>query len=278
LAASELSDYVQFKACDVPKESGASRAYRGFIRPFSDDATARRVLRAIEGNRPITVFGGRLDADDTGLPDHAHEDFLVEMGIPFTVMVLTFSDGQRSRTYLLDPPIIPRLSACPHLRPDKSIVIGGTKVPALCVYSGAVFKFDDDKSAIEQVLDQTATYLAKYLVWLRTRNLYRRTPEGDKLVHKRVPGEHVGNAEILLRINSFWEGYWPGPSAPSGPLAHIETISPEDECWCWSGVSYGQCCRPREVAWVENFKRERIVQKLMAAAHARLEMTYSRRR
>jgi len=271
-AAPELSDYLQFKPCQVPEGSGASKAHQGFIRPFSDDVTAQRVLRALEQDRALHVAGGRLDADYPDLPKHPLEEFLVDMAVPFTVVALEFSDSQRPRTYLLDPPMVPRLSECHHLRRDKSILIDGIQLPALCVYSGNLFKFEDGKSHIEQVLDQTATYLAKYLVWLRTRELFRRVPDGVVLVRPRKACNKITMVEVLRSDEFFWSGHWPGRSAPSGPVAHLATVKPEGECWCWSGKRYTECCMPRESKYVANLQCHMFVYKLMSAVWSKLRL------
>jgi hypothetical protein len=275
-AAPDLSDYTQFIACKVPDDSGASRAFQGYIRPFSDDATARRVLQAIEDGIPLKVNGGRLDAELPDRRDHRLDPYLIDMAEPFTVLLLEFPGTERPRSYLLDPPMIPRLSQCIHLRGDRVININGKPIPALCVYSGAVQQFDRNSSRLEQQLDQTATFLAKYLIWLRTRQLYRRTNEGPKLVRCRTLHGKITMAEVSRSPDLFCEGYWPGRSAPSGPVAHLATIRPEDECWCWSGTPYGECCRPREFKIVTELedRRNRVefVVKLMAAVHFRLRL------
>jgi hypothetical protein len=275
-AAPDLSDYMQFIACSVPEESGAVRAYEGFIRPFSDDATARRVLRAFEDRLTLQISGGRLDVDLLEPRDHHLDHFLVDMAVPFKVLLLEFHGPERPRTYLLDPRMVPRVSACPHLRTDKSIEVGGQKFPALCVYSGALEKFDPSRSALEQHLDQTATYLAKYLVWLRTRQLYCLVDVERRLVRQTRVGEESAAAKVLGSPDLFLDGYWPGPSAPSGIVGHLSTIKPDDECWCWTGKRYGECCRAKELARVADIEskivRNEFVGRLMAAVHARLRI------
>jgi hypothetical protein len=272
-AVPELYDYTQFTVCSAPVNSGASRAYKGFIRPFSDDATARRVLRAIEDGTPLHVSGGRLDVELSELKDHPLDQYLIDMAEPFTILLLEFAGSERPRSYLLDPPMIPRFSQCYHLRTDRSIQIDGDRLAALCVYSGAVQEFDSRRSRLEQQLDQTATFLAKYLIWLRTRQLYRRTNEGPKLVRRRTPHGKITMAEVSRGPDFFWNGYWPGPCAPSGPEAHLATITPDQECWCWSGTPYGECCRPREFRIVTELEdrrnRAEFVVKVMAAVHSR---------
>jgi hypothetical protein len=269
-ATPELGEYTQFQQCEVPDRSEASRAFVGFLRPFSDDATAKRVLRALEHDRALDVFGGRLDASYHDLPKSKFEEFLIETAAPFKVLALEFSDSRRPRTYLLDPPMIARLSECTHLRKDRSVTFRGANIPALCVYSGSIFKFEDGSSKIQQMLDQTATYLAKYVVWLSTRNLFRKTDTGATLVRQRAPNDPVTSVEVARNPDCFWRGYWPGRSAPSGSLAHLETIKPTDECWCWSGEAYGNCCMPTDTEIAERPARVRFLRELMAAVRSRL--------
>ncbi|MGD0735204.1 MAG: SEC-C domain-containing protein [Terracidiphilus sp.] len=273
-AASGIADYPQFTAFSVPYEIGARSAYKGFIRPFSDDATARRVLQAFEEELPVQVSGGRLEAYATVLKPHKYDDLLVGMTVPFTILLLEFSGTEHPRAFLLDPPTIPGLSQSPHLRTDKPVEIDGKSYPALCVYSGSLYQYESDRSRLEQFLDQTATYLAKYLIWLRTRKLCRSTSHGPEPVLSRIQTGTVHLTEQQRSRGLFYAGYWPGRSAPAGPMAHLATIKPDDQCWCWSGDNYGDCCRPRDLAAKTEYEnrqaRIRLVGKLMAAVKARL--------
>jgi hypothetical protein len=162
----------------------------------------------------------------------------------------------------------------PHLRHDKSINIEGVSYPALCVYSGSLQQFGTDRNRIEQFLDQVATYLAKHIIWLRTRRLYRQTVNGSELVRAKLPQERALHAELDRSKDLFCEGHWPGKSAPSGPMPHLATIKPDEECWCWSGEKYCECCRPRELEemtkWRDKMIRDRFVGKLMAVVRAKL--------
>jgi hypothetical protein len=277
--AAELADYPQFTPCVIPLGSRASRAFSGFLRPFSDDANAQRVLCALKDGVLIEVSGGRLDVGslDVGSkepPSHPLHQYLVDMAVPCWVLILDFPGEEHPRAYLTDPAMVPRFSECEHLRYDKSIELDGRTVPALCVYAGNLMRFDPSRSRLEQFLDQTSTYIAKYLIWLRTRELFLRTPEGDRLIRARRPNFKITPKEATASESYLWKGYWPGPSAPSGPFAHLATVKREDECWCWSGERYGECHRPREFAFVENLKRDwvlsRFTQKLMVAARSRL--------
>ena len=269
-AAPELEIYDQFRSCALPEKSGASRAYLGFIRPFSEDAIAVRVACALDRDLPVQVDAGRLDVSESGAPQLPFEKVLIKMALPFSVLALEFADSRRPRTYLVDPPIVPRVSDPEHLRLDQCITVNGVVLPALCVYSGSLLEFTGDRTHVEQVLDQTAIYLAKYLVWLKTRRLYRRTATGIELVRERRPGEQALAAAIERSNDLFWRGYWPGRCAPSSPAGHLATIRPENECWCWSGKRYGECCRDKDL------KRERAVQvapfvnRLMAAVRSKI--------
>lgn len=274
--APELSDYPWFKTCAIPEGSGASKAYRGIIRPFSDDDTARRILRAFEQDLPLQVTGGRLDVELKVSDIHRLDKFLIEMAMPCTILLLEFAGSEHPRTFLLDPPMVPRLSQCGHVRTDKSIQIDGEWFAALCVYSGSLQYFDGSRSRLEQLLDQTATYLAKYIIWLRTRQLYRKIWNSIELVKTRVPFRKITMPELPSSPDLFWNGYWPGRSAPAGPMAHLSTIRPGDECWCWSGNLYEKCCRPKEFEAVCKLEKEfscaLFVEKLMAAVRSRISI------
>lgn len=50
-----------------------------------------------------------------------------------------------------------------HLRSDKSVAVDGRLLPALCVYSGNLIRFEEGRSRLEQFLDQTTTYGGSYL-------------------------------------------------------------------------------------------------------------------
>jgi len=247
-AAPEISDYPQFVLCDIPVESRATRAYKGFIRPFSNDQTAREVLRAIEADIPLQISGGRLSVETAPGRKHPFEVYLTAMALPFTIMVLEFEGTEHPRAFLVSPRMALRFSLCPHIRIDKSTFIDGRPEPALCIYSGSIFHYGTDRHRLEQFLDQTATYLARYLIWLRTRQLLRPSPDGTRqFVYKRKPHEPVTEFDLMHSREIYWDGFWPGPSAPSGPAQHLATIKRKDECWCWSGKTYEECCRPKDV-------------------------------
>lgn len=249
--SASIPTYPQFNSIAIPEGSGAVRAYRGYIRPFSDDATACLVLRAFHASTAVMIAGGRISADTDDLSPHPIEDFLIDMAEPCTVVVLEFGDNEHPCCYLIDPPMIPRLSENLHVRKDRSLYIEGRLRPALCVYSGSLFKYSSDGNRLRQFLDQLATYLGKHLIWLRSRSLYRRPTTGSPVLARlRLPGQKLATAEVRFCKKYFLHGYWAGPAAPMSPRQHLATIKPDDECWCWSGKPYGDCCRSKDQAHV----------------------------
>jgi hypothetical protein len=41
-------------------------------------------------------------------------------------------------------------------------------------------------------------------------------------------------------------GYWLGGEENHDPLHLVATINSEMQCWCGSGITYGECCRPKD--------------------------------
>jgi hypothetical protein len=250
LQAPPIFHYPQFAETNIPTGSGAVRAYRGFIRPFSDDQTARRVLRAIIAGQPLSVASGRLDSEAKHLPPLAWvEALLIDMPIPCTVVVLEFAGNEHPRAYLIDPPMVDRLSMSTHVRKDKTLIIEGQKLPALCIYSGNLFKYDDSAERLPQFLNQLSTYLAKHLIFLRTRCLSRIGKDGTiRPVSNRTRGESIKASTLRISKKYIWYGRWFGPSAPMQARLHLRTVDPNGECWCNSGEVYKNCHRQRELA------------------------------
>ncbi len=259
-AAPEIPDYPQFERVPVPDGSDASCAWIGTIQPFEDGAAGRKFLRCIEAAQSFDVIEGTIIARLGLNYPHWADPWLVGMGMRFRLLVLEFSGTEHHRVYALQPEISRNSHPLhPHLRTDKLINIGRRKLPALCVYSGAAFRYCSEWPRIVQFLDQTTAYLGRHIIWLRTRV---ELPErfGDPF---RVPTpgepifEHISPIQIdpitstRPRNFSIWTGYWPGAVAPSGIAEHLRTIRPSSECWCCSGKRYSECHRPieEEHAW-----------------------------
>ncbi len=51
---------------------------------------------------------------------------------------------------------------------------------------------------------------------------------------------------IQMEYTCVEAGYWPGSEEDHRPIHLLSTIRPEMQCWCGSGPTYGDCCRPRD--------------------------------
>jgi len=240
--APPIPTYPQFFGTTIPEGSEAVRAYRGYIRPFSDDATARRVLRAITAEQSLDVAAGRLDSEAQGLPLHPLEAYLDDMTEPCTVVVLEFSGRRHPRAFLVEPLPIRGISGSQHIWWDKTELIDGTKTPELCIYSGNLFKYDPSVEHLPQFLNQLSTYLAKHLIFLRTRMLHTRQKDGTlRRASYRKPWQQINLGLLKLSKKLVWFGAWIGAAAPHHPAKHLQTIDPDEECWCNSGETYRTC-------------------------------------
>jgi hypothetical protein len=255
--------YPQFKPTEIPLRRNAVAAWMGTLQPFRDNQTAREGLRCLEANEPIGVCAGMFSISDEdkqkiSLRSHWAEPMLLNMDMAFTVLVLESSGHEHPRAFAAIPQvsrlIFPRH---PHLLDGISVQIRGRKLPALCVYSGAQFRYSMGLPNIVEFLDQLTTYLARHLIWRRTRRLFEVAGGRVKQIYSPRPGELILDTEPQLRTDRignsgarpirFWDGYWPGTVAPQGPDEHLRTIRPEQECWCCSGDPYGECCLPRDL-------------------------------
>jgi hypothetical protein len=252
--------YPRFFETEVPPGTSATQAWQGYMQPFRDDITARQLLRAFEANRRVTVDQGFLSVEHGAarLPQHWAEPLLVSMTTCFKLLVLDYKPPQHPRVYSLLPRICRRLYPWhPHLRDDIPIDYRSGPLPALCIYSAAEFAFKEHELRLVELMDQAATYLAKHLIWTKTRRLYR-LPDWA-IIHCPVPGELILDCEPRMVHRSSmcfqktvpkprlaWSGYWPGQVAPTGPEAHLRTIKPDFPCWCGSGLSHQACHREKE--------------------------------
>jgi len=255
-AAPAIPEYPQFSRVAAPLGTSAGSAWQGTIQPFVDDLTAKQVLRRIEAGAAFENDAGSLFCQQPPvMTPHPADRFLVKMDMRFKILVLELPQFEHPCAYLLDPELSPhRLSFHPHTRRDCSITVANHRVPAICVYSGAIFQFATGIDRIVQFLDQTATYLARHAIWLRTRVLLRcNAAEKDTIEDRPAPGEMIVDTEACKEKfdikpgHLYWNGYWPGKAAPSGTNEHLATIKPNRPCWCWSGKPYKDCHRPVEL-------------------------------
>jgi hypothetical protein len=260
-AAPVFPEYPQFSPVAPPPMSGAHRAWQGAIQPFRDDATAQQILRRIEAGDSFQNDAGSLFCQQpSSMTPHPADQFLVGMDLRFKILVLELPQFQHPVAYLIEPELSRYfLSFHPHSRGDCPLIIATRSLPALCVYSGAAFQFASGTDHMIQFLDQVSTYLARHAVWLRTRILLRCKENGlDEIVFRPSSGCPIIDTEVSRRSffkrpgDLYWNGYWPGKSAPSGATNHLETIAANDPCWCWTGKRYKDCHRKMELGIVRN--------------------------
>jgi len=260
LAAPDIPEYPKFNRVPVPAGSIAYAAWQGTIQPFADDLTAKQILRRIETGSAFENDAGSLFCRQAPtMTPHPADRFLGGMDMSFKILILELPQFEHPCAYMLEPELSPHfLSFHPHTRGDCPLIVANRKLPALCVYSGAIFQFTPGVSRIVQFLDQVSTYLARHAIWLRTRVLLSQNAWGpDQFVYKPAPGIPIIDTEFdKLSFHRqpgelYWNGYWPGNAAPSGAAKHLATITPNDPCWCWSGKRYRDCHSKREFSELE---------------------------
>ena len=251
-------DYQQFVQAEPPADGLTVSAWRGVIQPYSDDAAARSILCDIEAERTLWISAGSIRPGASTESHWAHP-LLVNMAAPCEVMVCTQPDAV-PRAYLLSPryqPYYADTAVHPHPRSDQTIDYSGRPLPGLCVFSSAEFRFVEDADYYTQFLDQLTQYVAKHLVWLRTRRLCRKIGHVVTPLYQPLPGEAivedaprfqwVQTRSGPARAMDFWSGYWPGRSAKAmTPAEHLRQIKPTLPCWCGRHKMYGECHRNRD--------------------------------
>lgn len=257
VAASLSSEYPQFTRVLPPTNSDAESAWIGEIQPFTSDIAARAFLHKIEKEDPIWISSGRIREESLGEP-HWADPLLVGMSIRCKLLILIQATPSHPRAYLLSPLFAEHYSLVhPHPRSDQTVVCDGKNVPGICIYSAPEFKYEPTRERNSQFLDQATLYVARHLIWLKTRQLFRGFPPHGTLLKVLTPGEMLlsdkptlirpamGNAKPIL---DYWTGYWPGPTSQAfNSATHLRSIRASQECWCGSGVLYGTCHRPGDL-------------------------------
>jgi hypothetical protein len=261
LSATPLTpDYIQFLPTEVPSDGLTVRAWRGAIQPFVDDSVARFVLSEIEAGRQLWISAGSIQGGTPAKP-HVLDPLLVNMAVPCQILVCEQIDAM-PRIYLLSPRYFEHygLGVHPHPRGDQLITYKGARIPGLCVFSSAEVIFDTKQNFYTQILDQVTQYVAKHLIWLRTRRLLRIAGNQVTVLYQPLPGEMITENPPLehiitlpsgrpIKVKDYWIGYWPGEKArATTPLQHVQQIRPNQRCWCGLERDYAQCHRAQEVA------------------------------
>ena len=256
IATSLSEDYPQFTRVTVPEGSTANSAWLGEIQPFASDEGARAFLHTIEMNKPIWVSSGRVREESLG-KSHWADPLLVGLDVRCKLLILVQPAPAHPRAYLLNPVFPEHYSLVhPHPRFDQTILWNHKNVPGLCIYSAPEFRYDQARGRMDQFLEQATLFVARHLIWLKTRQLFRGFPPKGTLLRVLQPGEMLLNDKPILiqpasgaakPVLDYWAGYWPGPTSHAfDATTHLRTIHAHRECWCGTGVAYGACHRPAD--------------------------------
>lgn len=240
-AAPVIPDYPQFECTTVPIGCNAVRAWTGIVQPFVNDDAARRFLHCVEVGKPFDVIEGSIDAHAPRSIGHWADPWIVNTDMRFRILVLEFEEPEHPQAYSLRPEISRQIHPLhPHLREDKLVFVNQRLIPALCIYSGADFKYSQEWPRIVQFLDQAIAYIGRHIIWLKTRielptrfgDAFRVPPPGEPIFDYQPIIQTDPNFLRHCKDTPLWLGYWPGPVALSGPSNHLRIIRPSQECWC----------------------------------------------
>lgn len=248
-------EYPQFAQVEPPDDGLTVSAWRGDLQPFANDAAARSILCDIEAERTLWVSAGSI-RPSISAEQHWADPVLIGMDTTCEVMLCTQVDAM-PRAYLLYPRFQPHYADTlihPHPRVDQTILHEGKPLPGLCVFSCAEMTLSEDTDIYTQFLDQVTQYVAKHLIWLRTRRLYRRAGNVTSVLYQPRPGEGImERAPVAHWIQlptgpvwaiDYWSGYWPGKAARAiTPADHVRLIKPTQRCWCGLNRRYEECHR-----------------------------------
>jgi len=211
----------------------------------------------MEADAKFNVSEGTIICDESPLQGfHWADPFLVKMAEQCRVLVLSFAEPKHPRSYLITPEFSRAfLSYHPHPRADLELRVGSRNLTGLCVYSAAEFAFSADVERIVEYIDQMTLFVARHLIWLRTRRLYQIIGRTKKLIYTPKPREHIFDNEVGIQNAAIasvkapekriWDGYWPGPVALASGPNHL-SLKGDRECWCGSGQTYASCHRTVE--------------------------------
>jgi hypothetical protein len=256
-------EYPQIVAVPVPKGSGASKAWECSIQPFADDHNLREIICDLHLDRVVFSESGTLLHDPDCKVNHPQlgiEDFLKRMQVKFRILILEFTDGRHPRVYCLNPEISRTTFPChPHLSDGWGIWLHRF-IPALCIYLASDNVYDSRQYYLLQLLDFTATWLAKHLVWTKTLKILDLNRQcvisnspllttGIDLNGPYWPAGQNPTSCAFFQSRQKQTGFgavgtWIGPAAPHDIPAMLSRISPQSECPCGNRKRYADCHRP----------------------------------
>jgi hypothetical protein len=229
-----IRDYPGFVRTSPPFNGDGDETWQGVIRPYAacNERDLMLVLDDLQAASSVCIRRGTLSHDPncgrehTAIPVAQGMAVLKRMGgfdaEAFTIRVVVPPAPRHPKAIAIYPEISAESHPKhPHLfRHDRrpgSLCSGGSD--ALCTYRPGSEDGDLATSSMTTYLDYVALFLAKHVVWRRTRG-----PEGV--------------------------GLWLGPDASHLPTVLSRTIEPQQECHCGSGRAYGECHRAPDLVAV----------------------------
>lgn len=222
--------YPQFRSVEsmAVGRPGESVAWEGVLQPFQDTKELGLILDDLENEADVSICGGTLIHDRKCARTHATPSYLARVKhaqARYRVRAVAYPDSRHPRAFV-ESPHISKLNfpSHPHLNGDGSA----------CSYFPSAGLLPWDGHTLRVLLDFTAIWLAKHIIWVDT---------GAENSGKWI-GQHVGHSipELLC------------------------TVPESRECPCGSGKPYGTCCQPDHMMWKRAFDR------LWAIIHTREEI------
>jgi hypothetical protein len=222
-----IPDYPGFVRTSSLSNGGGDEVWQGVIRPYAacTERDLMLVLDDLQAASGVCIRSGTLSHDPNCRREHAAIPLVQAMYLlkrmdgfdaeAFTIRVVVPPAPRHPKAIALYPEISAESHPKhPHLfRQDRrpgSLSCGSPD--ALCTYRPGSEDGDLATSSMTTYLDYVALFLAKHVVWGRTRG-----PEGV--------------------------GLWLGPDASHLPGVLSMTIRPDEECHCGNGRAYGECHR-----------------------------------
>jgi hypothetical protein len=233
-AAALSRDFPDFEPTAVPIFSGGRRAWRGVLRPFARTGEIVDIVAHFEAERAVNILPGGVlhhDPDCTERHELSYAGALVNMDVEFEVVIVDRGEVLHPPVYCVRPPISADIyPGHPHPRQNEPALVGSTRVHGLCIHLRSEHT-DRGAEMFVRLIDQTATYLAKHLVWVRTVGLMTSDRNGRR---RCLLEEGRGLGAMLSTPDSResgvgWAGHWPGPAVPHQPHDMLQMLSPDDE-------------------------------------------------
>jgi len=198
--------YPNFREVSHPGFAGAVFGWQGVIQPFLDVVDMAWILDDLENGASVKVCAGGLRHDsgccrNHQVPVYFHRVTHTWMG--YKVLVVAYRPERHPRAYCLSPAITKLgFPLHPHIGPGDSA----------CGYLPSDGILPWDESTIVSLLDFTAIWLAKHIVWMDT-----------------------GADE---------KAKWLGIAGGHSIRQLFSSVDPNSPCPCGYGKRYKECCRP----------------------------------